>query len=109
MLEFNVIILTDEHHCFDCGTMWASGYDIVCRKNGQQVAELTRSPSAACYDGENYEVEDMKEDIYKMALEHGSIYEPDSVNGSYEDRGNFVNEILPRREHLDHDQERLTE
>ena len=74
MYNIKIEWLIDEHDCDTCGTTYARGAHVSI--NGVIPNELTLSPVAHCYDGSNYETEDVYEKILKYLGHNVEIISP---------------------------------
>ena len=59
-MKIEIEWLSDSYDCDDCGMSWAEGAIVFF--NGVKVLDLT--PSAHCYDGINYE----RDEVYRQIL-----------------------------------------
>lgn len=62
MPKIELILLSDEWECEDCGTSFANGY--VIKKDGVVVVE--RYPRAYCYDSDDYDGEQQLRDLCEL-------------------------------------------
>lgn len=61
MSHIKIEWLSDTHDCETCGASWAEGARVTI--DGELALDL--EPHAHCYDGDNYE----REDVFKRILE----------------------------------------